>query len=230
MNRGVLSRSFAGACHDAADSALRFFGCTTLGQVPLDRKSMGGAIVCSTISHWFMATVGDLLIIGQRLILPVPLLGRAFFFLPSFQFTCRIFSMPTSNVKIANTDLHLQVLGYIYLVMGILGCIGSAVVGYLFYGSGPYTYAPETQEMLIIAGYGTIILGILVFASIASVITGIGLIRSSPWSKTFLWILSIIGLIDFPLGTVLGIYAIWVLTRPGGEMIQKPEIVRTKKN
>jgi uncharacterized membrane protein (DUF2068 family) len=55
---------------------------------------------------------------------------------------------------------------------------------------------------------------------LASLIAGFGLKKFKTWSRIFGIIISVISLIGFPLGTAIGIYGLWVLTRKGPKVIQ----------
>ena len=132
--------------------------------------------------------------------------------------------MKSPYLRVQEATWHLRFVGYIYLVLGCLAVLGSLWFGFLLYGSGPYSFQPEMQQAMKDAGYGTILLGLFAFTSVASVVTGIGLLRAAKWARGLLWFFSVVGLLDFPLGTILSAYSIWVLTRPEGEMIEKPAV------
>jgi hypothetical protein len=53
---------------------------------------------------------------------------------------------------------------------------------------------------------------ILVF-SIPGLIGGIGLLKRKPWARILVLIVGCVKLFDIPIGTALGVYSIWVLTK-----------------
>ena len=55
---------------------------------------------------------------------------------------------------------------------------------------------------------------ILVILSIPGIIAGVGLYRRKEWARILTLILSVIGIFNFPFGTAIGIYSIWVLIQP----------------
>ncbi len=62
------------------------------------------------------------------------------------------------------------------------------------------------------------VLGALLLAiGACKLICGWGLLARRRWSRVFAIILGIIGLINIPFGTALGIYALWVLFKPEAE-------------
>ena len=53
---------------------------------------------------------------------------------------------------------------------------------------------------------------ILILAlSLPAVIVGIGLFRMRPWARIGAIVLSILHLIWIPIGTIIGVYSLWVL-------------------
>ena len=42
--------------------------------------------------------------------------------------------------------------------------------------------------------------------------TGWGLLRQADWARILAMVLAVLGLFLFPIGTIIGIYVIWVLT------------------
>jgi hypothetical protein len=64
--------------------------------------------------------------------------------------------------------------------------------------------------LTVLSGLG-ILIGVL---SILGIIGGIGLFTKSKWARILVLILSAIDLLNFPIGTALGIYTIWVLVQP----------------
>lgn len=54
----------------------------------------------------------------------------------------------------------------------------------------------------------------LVLLSIPGIIAAMGLYRRKEWARILTLILSVIGIFNFPFGTAIGIYSIWVLIQP----------------
>jgi uncharacterized membrane protein len=53
--------------------------------------------------------------------------------------------------------------------------------------------------------------------SIPDIIAGIGMLERRPWARILGIVLSILGLLNFPLRTVAGVYGLWVLFNPETE-------------
>ncbi len=95
--------------------------------------------------------------------------------------------------------------------MGIVSLIASALFGHAIFMAGPGSFTPDVQRILIDAGYGIYLLGLLVIASLGTLLTGYAFLRSYTWARPLGYTFAVLGLLDFPLGTALGVYTIWVL-------------------
>ena len=54
---------------------------------------------------------------------------------------------------------------------------------------------------------------------IPSLIAGVGLLKQKGWARTLAIIVAILALASFPIGTAVGIYTLWVLTRKETEQL-----------
>jgi hypothetical protein len=58
---------------------------------------------------------------------------------------------------------------------------------------------------------------LLLFKALAGFAAGWGLLQRESWARPLTLVLGFISLIDFPIGTALGIYTIWVLLSSGAD-------------
>jgi hypothetical protein len=109
---------------------------------------------------------------------------------------------------------HIKVLGWLHIIYGLFGLLGAVAVfaattfGSLFSGS-------LTGMFGGLLG-GTIAAVVLGLMSIPGIIAGWGLLARRPWARIVIIILSIFALIRFPLGTIVGVYGLWVLLSSEG--------------
>jgi hypothetical protein len=111
---------------------------------------------------------------------------------------------------------HVKVLAVIYLAVG-----GLMLVGALFLGLGSGLAAgivgasanPDDAAIAIpILGIaGTALAMFLGLFALPSLVTGYGLLYYKPWARIVGIILSAISLINIPIGTIIGVYGLWVL-------------------
>lgn len=122
-------------------------------------------------------------------------------------------------------NTHLKILGWFYLIIGAISFATSGWLAYKIYGNGPDAFATDIQKILIEAGYGTMLLGLAFFSSVGSLITGFALLKNYGFARTLALIFAILGLIDFPFGTTLGVYTFWVLsnTKKQASAPEKPQ-------
>jgi hypothetical protein len=111
---------------------------------------------------------------------------------------------------------HVKVLGVLYIVFGALGVCGALIVGLglgIAGGAIGTSASPEDAAVAlpIIGVAGTALVIFLLAVSLPGVIAGIGLLKYAPWARIVGIVLAAINLINFPLGTAVGIYGLWVL-------------------
>ncbi len=116
-------------------------------------------------------------------------------------------------------ESHVKLLGILHVVLGCLGVLGAVIVLVIFGGlasiAGMTDQSPDAAVAVpILGGLGGIIFIIVLVVSLPGLIGGFGLLRLAPWSRVFMIVISALELIHIPLGTALGIYGLWVLTKP----------------
>ena len=112
---------------------------------------------------------------------------------------------------------HIKVLAVLNIVWGSLGAFSGLIVLMIFgaLGSIAGMGAPHPHgasfALPLIGGIGGSIAGLVLVMSAPSIIAGIGLLRYRPWAKVLAMIVSALHILNFPLGTALGVYGLWVL-------------------
>ena len=69
---------------------------------------------------------------------------------------------------------------------------------------------PQALRILSVVGFSGAALFLLFGIPVA--LAGWGLLARKAWSRVLAMVLAILGLFLFPLGTIVGIYVLWVLT------------------
>lgn len=106
-------------------------------------------------------------------------------------------------------DTHIKVLGWLYIVLGVLGLLGAGAVVLILVGSGLISGDRTAISVLVIIA--AIVGGFLVLVSLPGIVAGAGLLGYRPWARILTLILGILNLPGFPVGTVLGVYTLYVL-------------------
>jgi hypothetical protein len=126
-------------------------------------------------------------------------------------------------------ETHVKVLGALQIAMGTLGLF-AAVVLVLVFGVASSAVGmsgdPDATFALPIIGVtGLALVAFLVVLSLPGVIVGIGLLQHRPWARIAGIVLSILGLMVVPFGTIVGVYGLWVLFSKETERLFSPGMV-----
>jgi hypothetical protein len=108
-------------------------------------------------------------------------------------------------------DKHITILGCLFVALGLSGLIAIPFVLGSMVGGGLVTGEGVMMVFLPLLG-AAITLLILVF-SIPTLISGVALLRNKAWARTFGLFAAALNLANFPLGTPIGAYGLWVLSR-----------------
>lgn len=128
---------------------------------------------------------------------------------------------------------HVKVVAAAFIVFGALGILAGLILMALFGGAAGIVGASadpgEAAFALPIIGLTGSLLTIFLFAvSIPGLVAGFGLLSWRPWARILGIVLCAIQLIHIPLGTILGIYGLWVLLNSDTErLFSSPPAVRT---
>jgi hypothetical protein len=112
---------------------------------------------------------------------------------------------------------HIDILGWLFIAMGALGIVVAVVVFGILGVVGVLT--GDAKAGALLTGVGFFIAVVVAILSVPNIITGWGLLKRKSWSRILALILGCLGLLSFPHGTALGIYALWTLTQPEAERI-----------
>jgi hypothetical protein len=121
---------------------------------------------------------------------------------------------------------HIRVLAVLQIVYASLGLLVALAVLMIFGGIATIVgVSADIHDSLVavpiltlIGGLGAAVISIL---SLPRLIAGIGLLYEREWARILTMIVSVIGLVDVPVGTALGIYGLWVTTRYGNPQMAR---------
>ncbi len=110
--------------------------------------------------------------------------------------------------------MHITILGWIHVViagmtlafMTALATMSSAALGNAEGRGNDTGYLSQFQLIVLLFVWLTLYL-----------LVGMGLLRKAGWSRIGGIVVSVLFLVGFPIGTIIGIYGLAVLTRPGAE-------------
>ncbi len=119
---------------------------------------------------------------------------------------------------------HVKILGALHIVLGAFGILCGLGVLLFFGGLAGLVGLTDASEgrfvavpiLGVIAALGFLIAMAL---SLPGLVAGIGLLQFRSWARILTIILSAIHLLNFPVGTALGFYGLWVLLSQDGQRL-----------
>ncbi len=104
---------------------------------------------------------------------------------------------------------HVTILGWL-LIVGHL--VYLAIGGFLFMLlTGVGVASGEAEAMRVLGVVGTSLGVFLAALAVPGLLAGYGLLTRKTWGRVLAVVVAVLGLIHFPIGTAIGIYALWVL-------------------
>ncbi len=104
---------------------------------------------------------------------------------------------------------HVNILGWLFIVGNALFLVVGGFVFVLLTGLGMSVTDPQARAILPVVG--TTVGLLLSMLSVPGLLAGYGLLTRKPWARVVAIVVSVLGLLNFPVGTAIGLYALWVL-------------------
>ena len=116
---------------------------------------------------------------------------------------------------------HINILGALFLTFSILMIIGGVVINQFLPMAGEIS--GDSTAIRITSIIGQSIGAVLFIFAVPGFICGYGLITKKAWSRVFGIILSCLSLLSIPIGTIIGIYGLWILFKDETkDLLSKP--------
>lgn len=109
-------------------------------------------------------------------------------------------------------EKHINIVGILYIILSIFSFLGAFMIFFGLRLIGNLADDPNANMILTIIA--NVLSVIFVLVAVPGIIGGIGLIKRKNWARILVLILSVINLFNFPVGTVIGVYALWSLLQP----------------
>jgi len=110
---------------------------------------------------------------------------------------------------------HITLVAVLRIGLALLGLLAAAVVFVGTVGGGMISGDPEAIRITSVVG--TVVGGALAVLSVPGLFAGLGLLRRWSWARWLSLVLAVLDLLLVPIGTLFGIYAIWVLMQDEAE-------------
>ena len=114
-------------------------------------------------------------------------------------------------------EQHVKVVAVLRIGLSVLWLLIAALMFVLIVGGGWISQDPDAMRITWIVG--TAIAGFLAVLSVPGILAGIGLLKHWSWARWLTLILAVLDLTMVPVGTLFGIYTIWVMLQDGTEQL-----------
>ena len=106
-------------------------------------------------------------------------------------------------------EQHIILLGWLHIATNALLILIAGFMFVMMVGIGLTSDDAEAVRVMPIVG--TAVGGLMTTLALPGILTGIGLLKRKPWSRIAAAVLGIINLMNFPFGTAVGVYTLWIL-------------------
>src|SRR4029077_12691821 len=120
-------------------------------------------------------------------------------------------------------NIHVKVVAVLHILCGVLGLIAALVIFTLSGVAGGIVISQgERGGATIIGTVALLIEGVLAVLALPGIIGGWGLLAQKQWARVLVIVLGILHLVNFPFGTALGVYTLWVLLSKEQHLLGPP--------
>lgn len=122
-------------------------------------------------------------------------------------------------------EQHVTAVGALTIGLSVFGILIGLFLFTLLAGIG---YLAEDEEAsVILVAVGSFLAIFLLILSVPGIIGGIGLFKRKEWARILVLVLSVLQLVNIPIGTAIGIYSIWVLIQKDTILLFNPIVPPT---
>jgi hypothetical protein len=106
-------------------------------------------------------------------------------------------------------EKHVTLVAALNIAFGFLGLFIAIFLFVAIVGAGIISGEPEARTITSIVG--TALAFFLFITSLPEIIGGFGLLKRKAWARILVLVVACLDLLWIPIGTILGIYELWVL-------------------
>ncbi len=106
-------------------------------------------------------------------------------------------------------EKHITFVAVLNIAFGFLGLFFAVFLFVAIIGAGIISGEPEAMTITSIVG--TALAFFLVITSLPEIIGGFGLLKRKAWARILILVVACLDLLWIPIGTIIGIYELWVL-------------------
>jgi hypothetical protein len=107
---------------------------------------------------------------------------------------------------------HIQVVAILHIALGVMSLVAAIILFSIIGLAGGIVISQGEEAAAGILGIIAIVLGgFLAITGLPGIIGGWALLTGRNWGRILVIILAVLGLFNFPIGTAVGAYTLWVL-------------------
>jgi len=107
--------------------------------------------------------------------------------------------------------LHISVLGWLYIFGNAFFLLIAALGFFVLPTIGALAHDRDATTILTVIGTAFGLL--MVVLALPGLAAGYGLLKHQSWARVLAMVIAVLGLVNFPFGTVIGLYALVVLSQ-----------------
>ncbi len=105
---------------------------------------------------------------------------------------------------------HVTLVSALQIGFSTMGIIGACVMFFVFSFAGSFVNDVEIAKA-VLTFMGTFLPSMVLLLSLLGLVAGIGLLSFQRWARILVMVVAALGCFAFPIGTVIGVYSLWVL-------------------
>jgi len=121
-------------------------------------------------------------------------------------------------------EKHVTLVGALHIGYGAFHIL-CALLAFMFIAGGGLLGALIAEEELVIGitfFVATMVAVFVILLSVPGIVGGIWLLKHRPWARYLVLVVSVLALLNVPLGLGIGVYSIWILLQPETEKLFGP--------
>jgi len=105
---------------------------------------------------------------------------------------------------------HITLVAAFQIGFSTIGLVGATILFFVFSFAGSFVEDVDTAGH-VLRFIGTFLPAMILLTSLLGLLGGIGLLSFQRWARILVMVIAAIGCFAFPIGTIIGVYTLWVL-------------------
>lgn len=122
-------------------------------------------------------------------------------------------------------EQHVTILGWLHIVGNLFFVLIGLFLYFFLNTIGAVSGDPEAAVILSVVS--TFVGGLLTILGLPGIVAGFGLLAHKAWARYLAIVLGVLNLLNAPVGTIIGIYTLWVLMQEEAAAFFAPDATTT---